>query len=271
MSDRKDACRACQRPTRAQQTVRVRGVPVELHRCTFCGLFEFPDPDWLEQAYADPVSEIDIGLPARCFYVARTAEAIIRAQHLGASRHLDYGGGYGLLTRLMRDQGVDMRHHDPFAKNLFAQGFEGDPGEEYGCVTMVEVLEHLTEPLALLQSFSANARMVIVSTQLVPEGLSDLSDWWYLIPDLGQHITFYTPRALTELASRTGYQVSSDGAGIHVFHREPLERLSRLVLRDARTAGTIGRVLRRRDRAPSLSLVDAPIALASLGKRPSNG
>lgn len=269
MSEHDEACRACASPTSAHQTVRIRGAEVALHRCADCGLFEFPDPGWLAAAYSDPISEIDTGLPARCFYVAQAAEAIIRAQGLGGRQLLDYGGGYGLLTRLMRDRGLDMRHHDPFARNLFAQGFDGDPGADYGAITMVEVFEHLTEPLALLRSLSPHAEMVIVSTQLVPAGLTDLSQWWYLIPELGQHVTFYTPRSLTEIGRRSEFRLASDGVGIHVFYRGRLNRLARLVLRDTRTAGVIARALRLRAGAKSLSALDAPAALASLGKRPT--
>jgi len=254
-------------PAEPHQRIPIRGVEVVLHRCVRCGLFQFPNPDWLDAAYADPISEIDTGLPARCFHVARTAEALIRAQGLGDRQQLDYGGGYGLLTRLMRDRGLDMRHHDPFARNLFAQGFEGDPAGSFGAVTMVEVFEHLTEPLPLLRSLSSHAEMVIVSTQLVPAGLTDLSRWWYLIPDLGQHITFYTRPSLVELAGRSGYRVATDGVGLHVFYRGRLARLARLVLRDARSAGMIARALRLRAGARSLSAVDAPAALASLSER----
>ncbi len=39
---------------------------------------------------------------------------------------LDYAGGYGVFTRLMRDIGFDFYWHDPYTQNLFANGFEKD-------------------------------------------------------------------------------------------------------------------------------------------------
>ena len=37
---------------------------------------------------------------------------------------LDYGVGYGVFVRLMRDIGFDYFWQDKYTENLFAQGFE---------------------------------------------------------------------------------------------------------------------------------------------------
>ena len=39
---------------------------------------------------------------------------------------VDYGGGYGLLVRLMRNSGFDFYRYDPYCANFFAKGFEVD-------------------------------------------------------------------------------------------------------------------------------------------------
>jgi hypothetical protein len=260
-------CRACGGPLTEHQDVRVRGELVTLHRCQSCGLFEFPEPTWLEAAYADPIADIDVGLPSRCVYLAGVIEAIVRSERLGARPHLDYGGGYGLLTRLCRDRGLDMRHYEPYAPNLFAQGFTAAPDQAYGCVTLVEVFEHLTDPLDVLRTLAGHTELVVISTQLVPAGMTDLSGWPYLIPDLGQHVTFYTPAALQALGERTGFRSTTDGFGLHVLSKRPLSRRTRAVLRRPRLAPVIANALRRRDHAPSLALTDVPIAMASLAER----
>jgi hypothetical protein len=259
-------CRACRAPLVKDREVRIRGALVDLHRCSACGLFEFVDPDWLDAAYADPIADIDVGLASRCITLARYTEAIIRAQRLGDRPHLDYGGGYGLLTRLLRDRGVDMRHYDPYARNLFAQGREGKPIESYGCVTMVEVLEHLLDPLELISSLSSHVELIIVSTVLVPPGRTDISDWWYLIPDLGQHVTFYTVPALQAIASECGYRLTTDGMGLHVFSKSRLRPLARLAVRNQRAAQVIASLLRKRDRPESLVESDGVAAFARLAE-----
>lgn len=255
-------CRACGAPLVVHQSIAVRGEPVDLYRCRACGLHEFPEPTWLDAAYRDPIAKIDVGLPARCIALAGITEAIVRAEGYGRRRHLDYGGGYGLLTRLVRDRGLDMHHHDPFADNLFAQGLDGAPDDDNAAVTLVEVFEHLTDPADVVAALRG-AELLIISTVLVPPASADLSDWWYLIPDLGQHVTFYTEAALHELGRPHGYEVSSDGVNLHVLHRRPLSRLSRLVLRDQRSAPAIAMALRRRDGASSLAPQDAERAFGT--------
>lgn len=250
------ACRACRTALVREQTVIVRGAPAELFRCPSCGLFEFPEPDWLDAAYTDPIADIDVGLPSRCIALATYTEAIIRAQRLTDRTHLDYGGGYGLLTRLLRDRGIDMRHYDPYATNLFAQGFDGDLEQQYGCITLIEVFEHLLDPLDVIRELREHAELIVISTVLVPPGRDDIADWWYLIPHLGQHVTFFTESALAAIARECGLHLTSDGAGLHVLSRSPLRGLARLVVRKHRAAAPVVALTRRRDHAASLSEAD---------------
>lgn len=261
------ACRACGTVLDRAVRLPVRQVPADLYHCGACGLYEFPDPDWLDAAYTDPIAAIDVGIAARCLYAARVTEALVRAEKLGSRRHLDYGGGYGLLTRQLRDRGIDMYHQDPLAENLFAQTFEGGLEDEYGAVTLIEVFEHLTEPLDLLRTLSQRAELVIISTVLVPDPVGDITDWWYLIPDLGQHITFYTPAALRAMAEQVGMHVVTNGLNLHVFSRQPLGRLGRQVVKDVRYARFVARALRVRDRAKPFTDADAASALSALSEQ----
>lgn len=270
MNAMKYPCRACGSELECVVRLPVRRVPTDLYRCERCGLYEFPEPDWLDAAYADPIAAIDVGILTRSLYAARVTEAVVRAEKLGRRRHLDYGGGYGLLTRQLRDRGIDMYHQDPLAENLFAQTFEGEIEGDYGAVTLIEVLEHLSDPLELIETLSRHAELIIVSTVLVPDPIEDITDWWYLIPDLGQHITFYTPAALTAIADRVGMQVVTNGLNLHVFSRRPLSRTSERVIKDVRYARFVARALRMRDRAKPLTDVDAESALATLSQETAN-
>jgi len=264
-------CRACGNVLEPAVRLSVRQVPTDLYRCPRCGLYEFPAPDWLDAAYADPIAAIDVGIAARCLYAARVTEAVVRAEKLGHHRHLDYGGGYGLLTRQLRDRGIDMYHQDPLAENLFAQTFEGDAEGDYGAVTMIEVFEHLSDPLELMETLARRAQLIIISTVLVPDPIEDIADWWYLIPDLGQHITFYTPAALTAMAEQLGMQVVTNGLNLHVFSHRPLGRTARRVVKDVRYARFVARALRARDRAKPFTDVDAESALAVLSRQMGRG
>ncbi len=261
------SCPACCAETQPHDLLEIRREVAAINRCARCGLFFFPEPRWLEAAYAHPISEVDVGLASRCVNAARIVEAVIRAERLGACRHLDFGGGYGLLTRLARDRGIDMLHHDPLAYNLFAQGFEGTLEQNYGVVSLIEVLEHLTDPAEQIQAIARRCELILVSTFLIPRGMRDVRGWWYLLPELGQHVTFYTEKALSEIGRRAGLMLTSNGESLHLFHRRSLRRLSRLVIRDPRVSPTVGTLLRFRDRARSLREPDSAIALERFAER----
>lgn len=266
MDAMKYRCRACGHELEPAARLPVRQVPTDLYRCERCGLYEFPEPDWLDAAYSDPIAAIDVGIVARCLYAARVTEAIVRAEKLGRRPHLDHGGGYGLLTRQLRDRGIDMHHQDPLAENLFAQTFEGDIDGDYGAVTLIEVFEHLSDPLELMERLSRHAQLIIISTVLVPDPIDDITDWWYLIPDLGQHITFYTPAALAEIADHVGMHVVTNGTHLHVFSQKPLGWTARRVIKDVRYARYVARALRMRDRAKPFTEADAESALMTLSR-----
>ncbi|MGD1699641.1 methyltransferase domain-containing protein [Dapis sp. BLCC M229] len=62
-------------------------------------------------------------------------------------KFLDFGGGYGLFTRLMRDIKYKFYWQDKYCKNLFAQNLKAIPEQKYELVTAFEVLEYLVNPI----------------------------------------------------------------------------------------------------------------------------
>lgn len=84
-------------------------------------------PYWLEEAYSNAIAPIDIGPVNRAFKMAETTKALAVAFFNPWRPCLDFGAGYGLLVRRLRDLGLDYRYYDRHCANLFAQGFEADP------------------------------------------------------------------------------------------------------------------------------------------------
>lgn len=236
-------CPLCTGPTApfAKGTVLGRR-PVEYLRCRHCGSIFLPDPDWLDEAYADAISDTDVGLLERCLQLANITQAIIGTERLGAGPFLDFAGGYGTLTRLMRDRGRHFLHHDPLCENLFARGLEGALTSHYRMVTAFEVLEHLPDPRQQLAQVAATTDLLLISTEVPPSPAPAPGSWDYYSPESGQHITFSTVRGLESLASALGFQVTSSGRLLHLFHRRPLRRATRLLLRDERLAYALGAV-----------------------------
>jgi len=117
-------------------------------------------------------------------------------EDVDGNRYLDFAGGYGVLTRLMRDRGFDFYWQDPYCKNVFARGFEWEniKGEtSSGGVTAFEVLEHVPDPLGFVRSALEQARTsnLIFSTLLYEGEPPAPEKWWYYALETGQHISFF--------------------------------------------------------------------------------
>ena len=188
-------CRACTGPTRPFAKAQVLGhVDVTYHRCDDCGLVMAIDPTWLPEAYSDAIAALDIGLLDRCQILSNVTAMVLRAERLRGGTFLDWAGGYGTLTRMMRDRGYDFHHTDPMATNVFAGGHDVPDlaGRRYDLVTAFEVLEHLVDPAADLAEAAASTDRLLTTTHLVPDPAPGPEDWWYYTLESGQHITFYT-------------------------------------------------------------------------------
>jgi hypothetical protein len=132
----------------------------------------------------------------------------------------------------MRDRGHHFFWKDLYASNNFARGFEYDPQQRYGLLTAFEVLEHFVDPMSELEGLMAEADHVFVSTLTVPEPAPKLSDWWYYVPSTGQHVSFYTAKALQYIATRFGRHLYSTGS-YHLFTTSPVSSVRfRLAMND---------------------------------------
>lgn len=200
-------------------------------RCPRCRLIALPAPHWLDEAYQRAIYTGDTGLLRRCRILTTVTSAVIRAEKIGKGSFLDWAGGYGTLTRMMRDRGYDFVHTDAYCDNIFAQGFEGDPVDgRYDLVTAYEVMEHLADPYAELEKLAHTTDRLLFTTELQPVAEPRLDEWWYVMPESGQHITFHTLESLRILGERLGYQLLSNGDQYHLFHRGPVRPATRLVL-----------------------------------------
>ena len=97
---------------------------VAYFRCRQCDFVQTEQPYWLNEAYASPISSIDLGLLDRNYRLAEITTRLTNRVFTTAEPCVDYGGGYGVFDRLMRNRGIPFYHRDPMAKNLFAAGFE---------------------------------------------------------------------------------------------------------------------------------------------------
>jgi hypothetical protein len=206
------------------------------HQCPACGLVATRDTPWLEEAYTNAIHDADAGILRRARRVAWLTASVIRFEGLRGGRFLDWAGGYGVLTQTMRERGYDFWHHDDFASPVFAREFQDHGEESYDLISAFEVIEHLADPRRELAGVTARSDYLLFTTETLPDPAPTVDSWWYYMPEVGQHITFHTVESLRILGRHLGYELTSNGANWHLFHRNPVSLRTRALLSPHTTA-----------------------------------
>lgn len=215
-------CKICGKATAFifTQTV-LQKYPVKYYQCGNCDFIQTDDIHWLKEAYTSAITALDIGILNRNLRMIHRVPRIIDALFPGAVTMLDYAGGFGIFTRMMRDEGYDFYHTDPFCDNIFAKQFEKEnaPRQKFDLVTAFEVFEHFADPLEEISRIVEYSRNLVFSTEMVPGDVNDIASWWYLSPETGQHIAFYSGRTLQYIAGKFGLNYYGS-ENIHIFTEE---------------------------------------------------
>lgn len=232
-------CPICRTPTTvAFKVVILLKYEAEYQVCPHCGYLFTPEPHWLGEAYTEAIAATDTGLLKRNIVASAKVACLLyfALNERGQGRYLDIAGGYGMLTRLMRDYGFNFFWQDKYCSNLFAQGFEFSR-EDGAChaVTAFEVLEHVANPVEFIKSAmaEAGADTIIFSTVLYEGVPPDPEYWWYYGFSTGQHIGFFqrkTLKAISKALDLNFYSVND----IHIFSKRKIsERRMRFVTKTA--------------------------------------
>jgi len=205
--------------------VLLRRHTVQFYSCQSCGLLRSEAPYWLDEAYSEAIASTDTGLVARNIENSKFLSIFLELWFQVRGLYIDVAGGYGLLTRLMRDKGFDFLSIDRYCKPLFApKDIRAGPVVAQ-CLLAFEVIEHLADPVGFLaEHFERySCRTILFSTQTF-QGLPPNPEWWYYSPETGQHITFYQTRTLEHLARRLGCEYVQIRRNIHLITDRPLRR-----------------------------------------------
>jgi hypothetical protein len=178
------------------------------------------DPFWLEEAYESAIGISDTGIIRRNQHFAERSSGIIFSFYDINNKFLDYAGGYGIFVRMMRDKGFDFYWDDPFAKNLFAKGFEYNKKHEIELITAFECFEHFTNPVSELKKILELSENILFSTTLFSGSPPNPNDWWYYSLASGQHISFYSVKTLKYLAEEFNLHLCTNNKDFHMFSQK---------------------------------------------------
>ncbi|NQW48612.1 MAG: class I SAM-dependent methyltransferase [Planctomycetes bacterium] len=213
------ACPICTAPVRTLFKGRILGrYETAYHHCASCGLLRTDPPHWLNEAYGRPISSTDTGLVARNLACARVMTTILGLLGRPSEAFVDVAAGYGLFVRLMRDAGYDFCWDDPYATNIFAEGFGGDNVRSTSIITAFEVLEHIHDPCEFIERLRQrwSFQMMFFSTDTYSGQPPAIDAWRYYSVETGQHVCFYENRTLDQLAKRFGLRHTRLGF-LHAF------------------------------------------------------
>jgi hypothetical protein len=215
-------CKICGSPAKQLFNKKVLAkYSVNYYQCTNCNFIQTDEPYWLNEAYSNAITATDIGLINRNVYFTEICTALLRLCGFDAKKkYLDYGGGYGIYVRMMRDKGFNFYWTDEYCENLYAKKFSADiskQNKEYELVTAFEVFEHLANPVKEIEKILRYSDSILFSTQLVNSADTALENWWYIAPEHGQHVAFYDIKTLHYIGAKYGLNVYSNNATLHLL------------------------------------------------------
>ena len=211
-------CRLCSGSVNYVFSKKILGkYEVNYYKCSDCLSLQTETAYWLDEAYQKSnLSNLDTGAAQRnlhnlaaCFFISK----LLKAKNV-----IDIGGGDGLLCRLLRDYKINCYVKDKYALPTYGQGFTEQDFVKPDLIIGFEILEHYPIPLSDLDDlFSDNPSALLFSTAIYTD---QQEDWWYLTPESGQHIFFYSKKAIKMIAKKYQYEFVLSG-GFILFIKNP--------------------------------------------------
>jgi len=218
-------CRVCNKTVEVIfSTVLLQKHPAQFFKCYQCGYVQTEFPFWLEEAYSSPINDVDTGLMMRSYWQRNVTSTLIYTLFNKQGKFLDYGGGYGVFVRLMRDIGFDFFWQDKHTENLFAKGFEYGESDHnpVELLTCFEAFEHFVEPAIELEKLLNISQNILLSTEFIPDPVPSPAEWWYYGLEHGQHIGFFQQKTFEYLANKHSLYFYTNGQNIHLFTKRRL-------------------------------------------------
>lgn len=172
----------------------------KFYKCNNCGFIQTEKPTWLKEAYKNPINIEDTGIIERNIYFADIVSPIIKIFFGKEKNYLDYAGGYGIFSRLMKNRGITVLWEDIYTQNLFAKELVYK-NQKIEAITCFECFEHLDQPIKEIEKMLKISKTIIFSTRLIPKEIPE-KNWDYYGFEHGQHIAFYSKKTLEYIAKK---------------------------------------------------------------------
>ena len=196
---------------------------VEYVFCEHCGFCFAPMfHEWLQEDFSVRIYNEDYPIVDPDYQYARPqANAALLIEQFGAYkgmiRHLDYGGGNGLLSDLLTQAGWNSRSFDPYGHRGEGMAATG----KYNLITVFEVFEHVTQINELanaLAGYLDDAGLIFFSTLASDEHVAPDRplDWWYAAPRNG-HVSLFSKKSLALLGAAAGLHCCSFSENLHAY------------------------------------------------------
>lgn len=181
--------------------------PLIYRKCHSCGHLFVRNCSWIDAAYAEGVDEFDQGAVSRSIFSLPLAFALANLSPTAGV--LDYGGGVGLLSRMLRDLGINAYSYDRYVQGTLNPGFHlrdlRDVTDNINMVIAIEVLEHIVEIGEFVGAMLRLSPKIILTCTSVNDG-QDIS-WPYLDKNHCQHVSVYSRKSLEILAEKMGMKI----------------------------------------------------------------
>ncbi len=200
---------------------------IKYFKCKNCGFLQTEEPYWLEESYKDAINRSDVGYVYRNIKLAEITSRLVKTFFEKKNRFLDFGGGYGMFVRLMRDSGFDFYWMDKYCQNLFAADFAAAETERnsFNLVTAFELFEHLPNPINEIETMLSYSNNIFFSTVLHPSDCPKPGEWWYYGEEHGQHISIFSKKSLEFIAGKYNLHLCTNNKNYHLLTKSKKNNL----------------------------------------------
>lgn len=202
------------------------GIAVNYSLCPQCGfcfapeLMAWPIEEFAARIYNENYVQVDPEyVQIRPEGNARNLIAMF-GDRLKNFKHLDYGGGSGVLANKLRQENWQSTSYDPFVD----RDTKIEDLGKFDLITAYEVFEHVPDVhklMANLHTLLAPNGLILFSTLLSDSDIQPNKPltWWYAAPRNG-HISLFSRDSLGMLGHNSGFKFGSFSRGMHLFFTE---------------------------------------------------